>query len=517
MKKHAMRSLLSSVKVILSVKLLAILINFSAAAKSDSEPSPDGFVTGGVYYRIISAEDKTVEMAIPWRNEEVKLEYEKNFVIPAKVVWLDTEYSVTGIGPNVFPDSIDVESVELPALIAKVHPDSFNAKNLAKIIVNKDNPNYCDVDGVLFSKDMTELERFPEGKVADVYEVPASVTKIADNAFGDCKFVQKIVLPSAVSSIGCHFSAGCTSLKEIVLDSNNKKYRSVDGVLYNAEATTLISFPSAKDANTYSFPETLTTIGDYAFISYTASSQLVLPPTVKELGWGFPFGKNIECITVPASVSYIDANVFWNCSALREINVDKDNPYFTSVDGVLYSKDMSAILRCPPSYPDTVFKVPEGISVIDELAFSECKKITHIQLPASLFEIRSHAFEGCCSLKSFVIPDSVKSIGCQIFFDCPELTIITIGTSVESVGYDIFGDASRSNDRINKVVCLPIVPPALSNDDSIMGAVVSLKPDTYKSIYQTAVLYVPAGCKDAYSSAEPWNEFQNIQELKPAK
>ncbi len=558
-----MWSLLPSVKVILSVTLIAILVNFSATASqiylgeapnSKAESSLDEFVSGGIYYKVTSVEDRTVKMDDPWRKT---VEFEKNVVIPGKVTWQDTEYTVTSIGQYALSDSL-IESVAVPASVVEINPFAFNkAKRLVRITVSDDNPKFCDVDGVLFSKDMTELIRFPQHRAAEVYEVPASVTKIAGNAFCDCEFVRRIILspgvvsvgtncfngcelltslyfPDSVVSIGdfsmsgcsnlhvvrfgcsvseieyCAFS-GCTSLREIIVDGNNKNLCSIGGAVYSADATTLITFPRAKDVSSYSFPETLTTIGGEAFKTCTKLSQLVLPPSVERIKGGAFFGTGLERITIPASVSDISDYAFWNCPALREINVDKNNPYFTSVDGVLYSKDMSTIFRCPKCYPDSAFKVPEGVTVIGTNAFVECEKITSLLLPASLSEIQDCAFS--CSVKSLIIPDSVKSIG-EAAFCCP-LISLTIGSSVESIGSNAL---CAIGEKISDIICLPTVPPVFKEVTryNLYSKLSSdgIFPD---NAYQNAVLYVPSGCKEAYSSVEPWNKFQNIQELEPAK
>jgi len=552
------------VKVILSVTLLAILINLSAAASRiyvgeapGSESSFDEFVTGGIYYKVTSVEGKTVKVDDPWKET---IEFEKNVVIPAKVVWQDTEYTVTSIGQYALSDSL-IESVALPASVVEINSFAFNnAKKLVRITVCDDNPEYCDVDGVLFSKDMTELIRFPMHKAAEIYEVPASVTKIAANAFCDCEFVRRIILShgvvsvgtncfcgcelltsiyfpnsvvfisdfamsgcsnlhvvrfgSSVSKIGYNIFSGCTSLKEIVVDSNNKNFCSIGGALYNADATTLITFPRAKDVSSYSFPETLTIIGEDAFKTCTNLSQLALPFRVERIEDGTFFNTSLESITIPSSISYIDDNAFWNCSALREINVDENNQYFTSVDGVLYSKDMSAILKCPQCYPDSVFKVPESVTVIGRNAFDDCEKITSLLLPASLSEIQDNSFSNC-SVKLLVIPDSVKSIGESVFFGCP-LISLTIGSSVESIRSNAL--CAIDDQKISNIICRSIVPPAFKTATTYKILTEKSRDRIFPdNAYQNAVLYVPAGCKEAYSSVEPWNKFQNIQELKPAK
>lgn len=73
---------------------------------------------------------------------------------------------------------------------------------MTEIMVEEDNLNYYSLDGVLFTKNMTELIRYPEGKEGDTYQVPATVTSIGDYAFYGCAGLESIDLPEGVTSIG---------------------------------------------------------------------------------------------------------------------------------------------------------------------------------------------------------------------------------------------------------------------------------------------------------------------------
>ena len=120
--------------------------------------------------------------------------------------------------------------------------------------------------------------------------------------------------------------------------------------------------------------------------------------------------------------------------------------------------------------------------------------MTSIVIGNSVTSIGDYAFSWCSSLTSIEIPNSVTSIGDYAFSDCSSLTSIEIGNSVTSIGAWAFEDCTS----LTKITCLATNPP-------------TIKSDTFNSY--SADLYVPAGCKSAYESANYWYKFSNIIEI----
>ena len=120
--------------------------------------------------------------------------------------------------------------------------------------------------------------------------------------------------------------------------------------------------------------------------------------------------KRIEKITIPSSIQDINTGVFNSMTWLEKINVDSKNTYYTSVDGVLFSKDMSSILRLPiaQSYQIT-YQIPSQVKLLGYCAFWGCK-FSKMHIPDSVTTIGSSAFKNCSALKEIIIPNQVTEI-----------------------------------------------------------------------------------------------------------
>ena len=306
--------------------------------------SAQDFEVDGIYYNILSEDDKTVEVTgSPYG-------YSGDVVIPAEVTYDGSTYSVTTIGKDAF--------------------------------------NYCEA--------LTSVE------------MPA-VTTIGEYAFGWCEALTSVEMPE-VTTIGEYAFGWC-------------------------EALTSVEMPA------------VTTIGEYAFGGCSA----------------------LAYIHLPASCTSVFSNPFIACKSLREITVDENNPDYTSVDGILYDKNVETLLACPGS--KSFIDIPSSVTTIGEDAFGECSALTSVEMPA-VTTIGVGAFDGCSALTSVDIPASVTMIGNYAFNDCDALTA---------------------------VYCHWDEP-------------LECEPKFEDEIFMNATLYVPTGTVDAYRSVYPWSEFINIEE-----
>jgi hypothetical protein len=184
----------------------------------------------------------------------------------------------------------------------------------------------------------------------------------------------------------------------------------------------------------------VTHIGDYAFCG---------------LKW-------LKSVTIPASVVSIGADPFINCNNLTSITVATDNAHYASVDGVLFNKDKTTLIRYPQG-KNGAYTIPSSVTTIGATAFYGSSGLTSVTIPNSVTTIESDlvsgcklfesypelgsiintnfisigvfgAFGNCTSLTSITIPGSVTSIGNCAFFGCTGLTSITIENGVDSIG-----------------------------------------------------------------------------------
>lgn len=152
--------------------------------------------------------------------------------------------------------------------------------------------------------------------------------------------------------------------------------------------------------------------------------------------------KNMEITTIslPASLREIGLHTVDHCFNLTEINVEAANPKFKSVNGVVYSKDGTVLILCPPG-KEGEFVIPSTVSSIAPYAFSSCKKITSIVLPEGLAEIPDGAFYKCWGLLKINLPEGLKRIG-KNAFDGTIVQKMNMPTSMELIDDEAFINTS---------------------------------------------------------------------------
>ena len=298
--------------------------------------------------------------------------------------------------------------------------------------------------------------------------IPDSVTNIGNEAFLLCRMTS-ITIPDSVTNIGDMVFGYCNFLTSINVNENNKMYSSKDGVLFNKDKTTLICYP-AGITGSYSIPDNVTNIGDYAFyycknltsitisdcvtnigssafdycdnladvnisdlaawcnILFSSSSsnpliyaeniylngervtELTIPNNVTSIGdYAFYKCNVLTSITIGTGVTSIGKNAFGSCDSLRSINVNENNKMYSSKDGVLFNEDKT-ILICYPTGAIGAYSIPNSVTSIGNSAFENCTGLTSITIPDSVTSIGNSAFEDCTSLTSITISDSVINI-----------------------------------------------------------------------------------------------------------
>ena len=171
-------------------------------------------------------------------------------------------------------------------------------------------------------------------------------------------------------------------------------------------------------------PDGVTEIGEEAFSKCYKLASITLPDSVTEIGRGaFFFCSSLTSITLPEGVTTIGNYVFSSCIILDEIEVSPENPNYTSVDGVLFTKDMKTLIQYPEGKSNSEYTIPYGVTTIGDNAFFSCDFLTSVTIPDSVKTIGDRAFYLCTALRSITIPDSVVNIGEGTFSQCPNLTV----------------------------------------------------------------------------------------------
>ena len=271
------------------------------------------------------------------------------------------------------------------------------------------------------------------------------VACIDDLAFDHCLNLTYITFPESVIEIGDNAFRECSNLTSIKVNSNNTEFCSIDGILFDKNIKTLITFPANKKVTSYAIPSSVTTIHDHAFEQCINLTSITIPHSVTKIGAyafyyclklssvsmtksitsisGYTFSgcKNLTNISIPNSVTSIGEYSFWNCINLTNIKIP---------DKVTIIK-YGAFCNCDNL---TNVSMPKSITSIGVYTFSGCKNLTNISIPQNVKSIGDSTFWGCASLESVTIPNSVTSIEDYAFCNCEKLKSITIPYSVKSIG-----------------------------------------------------------------------------------
>ena len=143
--------------------------------------------------------------------------------------------------------------------------------------------------------------------------------------------------------------------------------------------------------------------------------------------------KKISLIEIPASVTSISASAFNYCTRLENINVADDNPNYKSVDGVLFNKSMTEILRYP-LYKKGAYEIPQTVIIVGEYAFHLSTGLTEVVLPSTLKDIKKCGFFNCSKLTELYLPSKVETIGNSAFGSCANLSKIVMSNGITSLG-----------------------------------------------------------------------------------
>ena len=475
------------------------------------------FEVGGIYYNILSEEDKTVEVTFKGTSSNT---YSGSVVIPKSVVYGGVTYRITSIGEEAFYESTGLTSIEIPNSVTTIGKSAFyNCKNLTSITI----PNSVTSIGYEAFYGTAWYNNQPDGvvyagKVLYKYKgkmpsntsitVKEGTLGIADNAFHNCDGLTSVVIGNSVTSIGYRAFIYCDSLTSVVIGNSvtsigSGAFQYCSGIkdvyISDLSAWCNIDFDDI-NANPLSenlylndelvaelvIPEGVKEIKKYAFYGCSGLTKITIPNGVTSIG-NYAFSAcRLTSVVFGNSVKSIGEDAFFGCSGIKEVhindlsawcNIDFSNNY---ANPLCYAKNL---------YLDdeliTELVIPEGVKEIKEYAFRECTALTSLVIPNSVTSIGVQAFYYCNNLISIEIGDSVTNIENYAFSNCYNLTSIEIPNSVTSIGNSAF---YRCYNLANVVIgdCVTSIgDEAFKYCNNLAGIVI---PNSVKSVGKDAFL-----------------------------
>lgn len=321
-------------------------------------------------------------------------DFEGEYIIP---------FEVTHIGMDAFQGCKKLSAITLSSRTTVILDSFFGCDNLQDINVDGGyNFEFRSVDGVLYSEDGSSLVRCPAGRKGE------------------------FTIPDFVEKIDCAAFDGCSGLNAISVSQKHPEFGSNDGILFSKDGTTLIRYPGGRGGS-YIVPENVILLESHSFYNCALLTFIELSKSVKtiqecafshcnnlqsinigdKVEWieygAFEYCNNLSSIVIPNTVRKIKGGAFIGCRSLTMINVDKDSPYYCSIDGVVVSNNKSTLVQFP-SGKKGVYAIPEGIKWIEKWAFADCTNLISIKIPNTILRIENGAFYGCDNLKEIYLP-----------------------------------------------------------------------------------------------------------------
>lgn len=414
----------------------------------------------------------------------------KNVVLPDGLKTIYGFNSCPNLSGIVLPNSVEeiksfafagckaITYVRIPASVKVIDGSCFADCDISAFELDKNNPYYSIVEGVIFSKDLSTLVAFPSAFPNKHYVIPETTRIIGFAAFmnahidsidlpkglktiGECSFqgsgISSILMPDNVASVGKQAFSFCLNLEQVRI---SKKLVVLPEQMFSI-------CPKLKDLEV---PSSVKSIFYSAIAWCNGLENLYLHDGLEEIVDEGPLlgvGGKLRSVNFPATLKKVPGGVFNYSPFIKEFTLDPANPYFKVIDGVLFSKDGKTLCSVP-DYNRTSYQVPEGTEVIAERVFAFLPILQKVKLPSTLKVIESRAFQGCESLCRLEIP-----------------------ANVEQVDID-----SLWADNLKIVVMEGSVPPVIKG---------YIRDDKWR--YRNITLFVPTDAFSTYNEAPGWKCF----------
>lgn len=454
-------------KIVSIVLVLLCMLSIITSAGISVHAQGEGLKYGNYTYEMYTDNSVIITDYIPMSDEEDTLRvpdkingypvvalgdnslsqaWEKNIILP------DT---VEIIGNNVYYNSGFIKYVHISKSVKSIGVNNIELG----YTVDKNNPYFKAVDGVLFSKDGKTLIDYPTLKEGREYNVPDGVEYIGERAFYNTVYIEIVNLPEGLKGIEKEAFASCSRLGgarwpmslEYVMDKAYADCQHFTSI-YGYDSFSYIAPDAFENTRWYEQqPSGCIYLGSLVY-GYKRSGFDVDPHTLLDgttrIG-PHAFGSSgPSTLTIPASVVYIDPSAFYDAWEIDEIIVDEDNPYYASVDGMLFDKEKKILITIPKGLHYEV-NIPECTEIIYPMAGYGCDFMHAVIIPESVYYIGESAFESCGWLTRAEIKGKLDYLGDRAFAENLSMKKVDLpGGELYYVGKDIFTGCKKL-DEIN--------------------------------------------------------------------
>lgn len=297
-------------------------------------------------------------------------------------ITFDAESTMTALPEEAFHFALNLKELTIPTGITSIGKLAFgqcqkletlNVPANVKTIGNEAFINCFVLPGFAIPSTVTSIgERaFAYCNGFTTFDIPSSVTTLGDEVMIGCENLVSVTIPASVTRYGSYMFRGSQKLQRIEVAEGNRKLQSIDGHLYTKDGKTLIYYCVANPATSFTVPQGVTEIKDYAF--YVCN--------------------NLVNVELPTTLQVIGSNAFFSCEKLESVNL------------------------------------PEGLTTVGKAAFRECIALKEISFPSTLKTISVDMLFGCTSLRSLTIPATVTRIEKDALAYLPLTTLVFENTA----------------------------------------------------------------------------------------
>ena len=320
----------------------------------------------------------------------------------------------------------------------------------------------------------SDISRFTKITIPAKYN-GKDVRVISANAFKSCSLLKEVNIPNTIEVIERTAFDSCTALEAYNVYDAGKvgaRYSSDNGVLLATDVAgkEIFKYPVARDGN-YEIPYGIVRIPEKTFYNAIKLTHVAIPVTVSFIGQSAFYGcsaleavsflesdggeidageiaiskyafqncKKLTSINLPARLTQFASNIFSGCTALSDINIDKNCANYQSINGMVTSADGKTLLYCSPGKRGEV-RIPNSIESIETEAFKYCNYITKLSIAASVTSMGNRAFYGCSELATVHFEGAQDAqeavVGYQAFERCYKLSSVLFDDDVNITKLD---------------------------------------------------------------------------------